>query len=46
MQETLPHLIQAPSANGGTYQFTFTQTGVYTYHCSIHPQMTGTVTVQ
>jgi len=33
-------------APGGTYQFTFTQTGVYPYHCTYHPHMTGTVTVQ
>ena len=24
----------------------FSVTGTYTYHCSIHPQMTGTVIVQ
>jgi plastocyanin len=24
----------------------FSVTGTYTYHCSIHPQMTGTVVVQ
>ncbi len=29
----------------GTYQSTITTVGRYTYHCSIHPQMTGSVTV-
>ena len=31
---------------GGTFSFTFTQPGTYPYHCSIHPGMVGTVTVQ
>lgn len=31
--------------NGGTFSFTFTQDGTYGYHCSIHPSMTGTITV-
>jgi plastocyanin len=31
--------------NGGTYRFTFTQPGTYTYHCSVHPYMTATITV-
>ena len=30
----------------GTFSFTFSQRGTYTYHCSIHPSMTGTVVVQ
>jgi plastocyanin len=30
---------------GTSYSFTFVQAGSYHYHCSIHPQMTGTVTV-
>lgn len=30
---------------GQNYSYTFSQTGVYTYHCAIHPQMTGSVTV-
>jgi plastocyanin len=32
-------------ANGQTYKFTYQQTGTFAYHCSIHPQMHGTVTV-
>ena len=31
---------------GGTFSFTFTKTGTYPYHCSIHPGMVGTVVVQ
>jgi plastocyanin len=30
---------------GSSYMFTFSQPGTYSYHCSIHPEMTGTVTV-
>jgi plastocyanin len=30
---------------GGTYSFTFNEAGVFHYHCSIHPDMTGVVTV-
>ncbi|HEY6736422.1 MAG TPA: cupredoxin family copper-binding protein [Candidatus Saccharimonadia bacterium] len=32
-------------ANGQTYSFAFSTPGTYHYHCSIHPSMTGTVTV-
>jgi plastocyanin len=31
---------------GGAFSFTFTQPGTYSYFCSIHPFMTGRVTVQ
>ncbi len=30
---------------GQSYQFQFTQPGVYNYTCTIHPTMKGTVTV-
>jgi plastocyanin len=33
------------SGVGGTGSFTFSSPGMYSYHCSIHPQMTGTITV-
>ena len=29
----------------GVYQAPFSAPGTYTYHCEIHPEMTGTVTV-
>lgn len=36
----------AISGNGGTFSFTFTLApGTYTYHCSIHTFMMGSVTV-
>jgi len=31
--------------NGDSYSFTFTKPGIYHYDCAIHPNMTGTVTV-
>jgi plastocyanin len=30
---------------GESFSFTFNQAGTYTYHCTIHPNMTGTITV-
>jgi plastocyanin len=33
-------------ANGVSYQFTFTQAGTYSYYCTIHPSMKGTIIVQ
>ena len=35
-----------PLSPGASYTFTFSQPGTYSYHCSIHPSMTGTVIVQ
>lgn len=31
---------------GATFTYTFTTPGVYEYHCTIHPWMTGSVTVK
>jgi len=33
------------AASGGQYVHTFTHVGTFNYHCSIHPSMTATVTV-
>jgi len=35
-----------PLANGASYPFTFAKAGTYTYHCSIHPSMKGTIVVE
>jgi plastocyanin len=32
--------------NGANFSFTFQSRGTFTYHCSIHPGMVGTVVVQ
>ena len=32
-------------APGETFRRRFRRTGTFAYHCSIHPQMTGTITV-
>ena len=34
-----------PTGHGESYSFTFNEAGTFHYHCSIHPEMTGTVTV-
>jgi plastocyanin len=34
------------SGSGGTFSYTTTTTGTTTYHCAIHPSMTGTIIVQ
>jgi plastocyanin len=35
-----------PNSMNTSVQRTFSTTGTFAYHCTIHPQMTGTVTVQ
>jgi len=50
-QDSTTHTVKGSSfesgqlAQGDTYEFTFTEPGVYDYACSIHPSMKGTVTV-
>lgn len=42
-----PEAPDGPLLNKGeSYKFKFTKAGTYTYHCSPHPQMTGTVVVE
>ncbi len=50
-----PHIVvstgsQFPSSpaldTGDHYQATFANPGTYTYFCSIHPQMVGTIVVK
>ena len=31
--------------NGGSYSYTFNDSGTYVYHCIIHPSMRGSITV-
>jgi len=56
-QDTAPHQIASDPgtpvafssdslAKGASYRFTFTQPGTYTYYCTIHPTMKGTIIVQ
>lgn len=43
----VPAPFDSPSlATGASYPVTFTKEGTYTYHCSIHPIMKGTIIVQ
>jgi len=53
-QDSVPHTVTSTDggplnsgtmAPGSSYSYTFTKAGTYTYHCSIHPSMTGTVVV-
>ena len=34
-----------PLTKGKRYSYKFTKPGTYAYHCSIHPEMKGTITV-
>jgi plastocyanin len=53
-KDSTPHTVTANDGSfssgnlnaGDTYQFTFTQPGSYSYHCSYHPWMTGTIIVK
>jgi plastocyanin len=53
--DTTPHTVTTDTSGGPdsgqiqpgqTFSFTFNTTGTFRYHCSIHPQMTGTVVVR
>jgi len=53
-QDDVPHTIvstekrftSAPLDTGEKFTFRFTEAGVYPYYCSVHPMMTGKVTVR
>jgi plastocyanin len=38
--------ISSPTQDQGSFNRSFTVAGTYPYHCTVHPQMTGTITVQ
>jgi len=50
--DNIAHTSTGPNWNsgsinpGGKFTTTFSAPGTFTYHCTIHPGMTGTVTVQ
>jgi plastocyanin len=52
-EDSVPHTVTLDDgssksgniAGGATYSHAFTQAGTFAYHCEIHPQMKGTVTV-
>ncbi len=43
--DDLPGL-ESELLTSGTYTYTFTEAGEFGYHCTPHPDMTGTVTVE
>lgn len=54
-QDSIPHTATALDGKsfdsgaidpGSNWSFAFTKAGVYNYHCSIHPDMRGTVNVK
>jgi amicyanin len=52
-EDDIPHTVVSPNNfrskvldTDGTYSFTFTTPGTYTYFCSLHPHMTGTIVVE
>lgn len=53
-KDEVSHTVTSDSGNelssdninsGGTYSHTFNTAGTFKYHCALHPNMTGTVTV-
>ena len=51
-EDSVTHTVKSDSfvskdlATGDTFQFTFDTAGTFSYICSIHPSMTGTVAVE
>lgn len=52
-EDSAPHTVTSDDglfdagtlAEGGSFRFTFDVPGTYTYHCEIHPRMTGVIEV-
>ena len=51
--DDIPHTVANPPKfkskaldTGDSYSFTFTTPGSYSYFCSLHPHMTGTIVVE
>lgn len=53
--DSVPHTVTSDTGNtlgsltlssGQSYSHMFTQVGTFSYHCSVHPGMTGTIVVQ
>ena len=50
--DSAPHQIagnglsSSPLSNGQSYSFKFSSAGTYSYHCAIHPSMTGSIIVK
>ena len=44
--DTPPTFKSAGLDTDDTFSFTFNKAGTYTYHCSLHPHMTGKIFVQ
>ena len=42
----LDGVLQSELLTEGTYEFTFDEAGTFTYHCTPHASMVGTVIVQ
>ncbi len=42
----LDGVLQSELLTEGTYEYTFDETGTFTYHCTPHSSMVGTVIVQ
>jgi plastocyanin len=45
MASSTRRIIWALIKPGGTFEFTFTRTGEYLYHCTSHPYMQGRVEI-
>ena len=44
--DSAPSFKSAGLDTDDSFSFTFNKPGTYAYHCSLHPHMTGTITVQ